>query len=701
MSTQKSKDKTPVTSKKNVAPTKTSSIVVNKTTSKQSNKVSVKQRILQNFLLIWLDPNIDESKDDCQKILQQFRSIINTIYIFTTSDQCIHFLQKIDHEKVFMVVSGALGQSIIPDIHENSQLDTIYIFCGDKTRHEEWIKQWPKIKGIHTQATSIVGALQKAVKQCNQDSIPVSFVSNTSTDGQNLDQLEPSFMYTQIFKEILFELEYDEQSVKDLVNYCREQYSDNVEELNIINQFARDYRPDSSIWWYTRECFTYQMLNRALRTLESDIITKMGFFIRDLHHQIEKLHSQQFGKHQEKVFTVFRGQGLLIQDFEKLERTKGGLISFNNFLSTSKKEDISLAFANYALTKTEFVGILFKMIINPSTPSTPFAMVDGVSYYEAEEEEILFSMHTVFRIDDIKKIANNKRLYQVTLTLTSDNDRQLQTLTELIREETSPTAKGWYRLGELLLKLGQYGKAEQLYSAVLEQTPSSKEQADIYYQLGRINNFQDDYEKAILFYEKALEIDQKSLPSNHLSLANTYNNIGAVYDNMKEYSNALCYYQKALDIYQKNDLPSDHQDLATSYNNIGFLYYNTEEYSKALSFYQKALVIREKNLPANHPLLATSYNNIASAYYDMKEYSKVLPFYEKALEIEQKTLPANHPGLATTYNNIGWVYRNMNNYPKALSFYERALDIKQRTLPPNHPSLQDTRQSIEYVKKKL
>jgi hypothetical protein len=60
----------------------------------------------------------------------------------------------------------------------------------------------------------------------------------------------------------------------------------NSREQNIIDEFARDYRPEMSIWWYTRECFTYQILNRALRTLVDDTIVNMGFSICDLHRQI-------------------------------------------------------------------------------------------------------------------------------------------------------------------------------------------------------------------------------------------------------------------------------------------------------------------------------------------------------------------------------------------------------------------------------
>ena len=88
--------------------------------------------------------------------------------------------------------------------------------------------------------------------------------------------------------------------------------------------------------------------------------------------------------------------------------------------------------------------------------------------------------------------------------------------------------------------------------------------------------------------------------------------MGSVYSNMGEYSKALSYYEKCLDMRQKT-LPANHPDLATSYNNIGSVYSNMGEYSKALSYYEKCLDMQKKTLPANHPSLAT-YNNIGLVY---------------------------------------------------------------------------------------
>jgi tetratricopeptide (TPR) repeat protein len=548
---------------------------------------------------------------------------------------------------------------------------------------------------MYTDITPICEGLKLAVRQCNQDCIAMSFIKmSEGTSEQSLNQLDPSFMYTQIFKEILLEMEYNEQSIRDLADYCRELYSDNTRQLNIINEFEHNYRSKSPIWWYTRECFTYQMLNRALRTLQGDTIINMGFFIHELHQQIRELYQKQIGNYHKNSFIVYRGQGLLKIDFDKLLKTQNGLMSFNNFLSTSTNRDVSFRFAKSASTKIDMVGILFKMDIDSSLSSVPFAAIPEVSYYKTEEE-ILFSMHTVFRIGEITKIDNNNSLYRVDLQLTADNDQELRTLTDRIREEVV-SETGWRRLGKLLLKIGQFNKAEEVYNVLLEQSSDQSEKALYYNQLGYIKRYQDDYTQAIWYYEKAIEIRQKTIFSNHPDLAYSYNNIGLVYSDMGECSKPLSYYRKALQI-QQEILPTNHPDLAISFTNIGSMYVDTGEYSKALTFYEKAVEIQQKVLPSNHPDLATAYNNIGIVYETIGQYSSALSFNNKSLEIRQKTLPPNHPLLANSYRSIGAVYKNTGNYSKALSCYEKAFEIQEKILPPNHPDLATTFSNIGLV----
>ena len=120
------------------------------TTTASSHNVHPRRRIAQNFLLVWVDGNIDESKPDCQNTLAQLQSVVNEVNIFTQPDGCIDFLTEVDDVKAFLIIEGTLGQRIMSLIHDIPQLAAIYIFCSDKSPHEQWAKEWIKVKGVHT-----------------------------------------------------------------------------------------------------------------------------------------------------------------------------------------------------------------------------------------------------------------------------------------------------------------------------------------------------------------------------------------------------------------------------------------------------------------------------------------------------------------------------------------------------------------------
>ncbi|CAF0895902.1 unnamed protein product [Adineta steineri] len=654
--------------------------------SKFSKDAVANQRInrqrMQNVLLIWLDNNINENNVDYNNTIKQLKHVVNNVNTFTDGDQCVKFIQTITNNKVCMIVSGSLGKHIVPRVHDMFQVDTILIFCNNQEWDKQWTKEWPKIIGVFTDIASICEALKQTAHQCEQNDISISFVAL----NKKLDQLDPSFMYTQILREILLTIDFEDKHIKEFIIHCREAFVENEHDLNNIEKFERDYHDQRPIWWYTYLYFLYSMLNQSLRLMDVDIIVRMGFFINDLHRDIQRLHLEQFnGQQSDKTFTVYRGQCLSKEAFTEMTNTKGGLLSFNNFLSTSINRDVSLCFTPQAATNPDLVGILFVMSVNPSDSTTPFASISDVSYFHTEDE-VLFSMHTIFRIGDIKPMDGNNHLYQVNLTLTNENDEDLRTLTDHIRQETFPEKEGWYRLGLLLIKMGQFIKAQEVYEALLHQATHESDKASIYYQLGQIKRNQGEYQKARSYYEKTLAIRQQSLPSDHPDLGHSYNDIGSVYDNMGDYPKALSYYEKALEIRQQS-LPFNHPDLGTSYNNIGSVHDNMGDYSKALSNYRKALAIRQQSLPFNHPDLGASYNNIGNVYRNTGHYLKALYNYEKDLAIIQLSLPSNHPDLGTSYNNIGLVHHNMGDYPKALFYHEKALAIRQQSLPSNHPNL--------------
>ncbi|CAF1199421.1 unnamed protein product, partial [Rotaria magnacalcarata] len=390
-----------------------------------------RRRMTQNYLVILVDGNIDESNDDCRNTLAQLRAVVSDVNVCTTTEQCTQLLDEIDDGKAFIISSGALGHTLVNDIHGIPKVDAIYIFCDNKERHELWSKDWPKIRGVFTSIKPICESLKKVAHECDHDSIPMSFVPKqiveegaTGSDKNNLDRLPPSYMYSIIFKDIILEIDDDdEKSMKTLVKFCQKQ---NISETQ-VNEFSRNYHSKSAVWWYTKEIFLYGMLNRGLRSLDMEAMCKLGFFIRSLHLQLKQLHQEQSASFQ-TAFTVYRGQGLSQPDFQNLFDSKGGLLSFNNFLSTSKKQKVATSFVQGTLERNpDIVGVMFIMTIGPSKISnsiTPFAMIDKHSALP-REQEILFTMHSVFRIVEITQTPSNSRLWEVQLTITDESDPQL------------------------------------------------------------------------------------------------------------------------------------------------------------------------------------------------------------------------------------------------------------------------------------
>ena len=156
---------------------------------------------------------------------------------------------------------------------------------------------------------------------------------------------------------------------------------------------------------------------------------KMAFFLHDLHRTIERKYSETSTSTQT---IVYRGQALSNTDFEKLKKNQGGLLSFNNFLSTSLNRDISKMFAESVLKNSNTTGVLFKVEIDLLVSGTPYAFVDQNAHF-LEEEEVLFSMHAVFRIIEMHETEDH--IWEVRLLFISDNDPQLKEHTDRFRTE--------------------------------------------------------------------------------------------------------------------------------------------------------------------------------------------------------------------------------------------------------------------------
>ncbi|MBI4383763.1 MAG: tetratricopeptide repeat protein [Nitrospinae bacterium] len=192
------------------------------------------------------------------------------------------------------------------------------------------------------------------------------------------------------------------------------------------------------------------------------------------------------------------------------------------------------------------------------------------------------------------------------------------------------------------------------------------------------------YDRAIEYFERALESDLKTFGPEHPSVANRWNNLGEVWRNKGQYDKAIEYLEKALASYLKT-LGPEHPQVAISWNNIGEAWRGKGQYDKAIGYFEKAVESDLKTFGPEHPTVAKDWNNLGVGWHSKEDYGKAIEYLEKALASDLKTLGEDHPNVANRWNNLGGVWHSQGDYSKAIGYFEKALASGLKTFGEDHP----------------
>ncbi|MEG4107707.1 tetratricopeptide repeat protein [Microcoleus sp. S13_C5] len=318
----------------------------------------------------------------------------------------------------------------------------------------------------------------------------------------------------------------------------------------------------------------------------------------------------------------------------------------------------------------------------------------------------------VFRFDTKKTPAVPKTEFEPFRSLVAEDDREppslipLEDLQDLIaRTEQKkglqdPSLASLYAsMGKIYYRRIKSGECEnfqdeyELAIDYFQKAIALQQELDMELELSSSLSYlaglyksQGRYSEAEPLYLQAVEIDRRSLPEDHPNLATHLNNLAQLYQSQGRYSEAEPLYLQVVEI-DRRSLPEDHPSLAIHLNNLAELYRDQGRYSEAEPLYLQAVEIDRRSLPEDHPDLAIYLNNLALLYKSQGRYSEAEPLYLQAVEIDRRSLPEDHPDLANHLNNLGGLYYDQGRYSEAEPLYLQALEIDRRSLPEDHPSL--------------
>jgi hypothetical protein len=497
-------------------------------------------RMIENCLIIWL---YDQPSNTFEKEKEQLRNLVYGLHIFHNIDTCISFIAHIRDEKIFLILSGTYRST--ERFHHLSQLEKVYLFDFSSRESSEDID-------------SLYKQLQQDIKLCEMDLIPITAVPVSSEEislSSNLTKHNASFFFAQILKEVIYRLKFESGSKDVFIDFCRSQYANCKEQLRIIDEFARNYRPNKAVWWLTNQCFISHILNRVQRTREIDLIYKLGFFMKHLNIQLNHLHEEN-KLLMETISTVYRGKTMSCNEFDTfVKNNSDGLLSFNNFLISTTNKQVAVDFVcRRLLTHPDMTGVVFEIHIDHTifNERSPFALLKDT---DMVNDDICFYMDTVFRIESVEQIIIDAVvIWLVKLIPINDDDQQLNRFTAPARNDDVHVNPLTY-LGKFLLDMGEYRRAEQFFLAMLQDTSvrsQPRRLVRVHNGLGAIYTFNREYGKALQQYQQVLQTSLVYLQSDHIDLASIYKSIGDSYLNQSNFVLAVQNYEKAIELLEQS-----------------------------------------------------------------------------------------------------------------------------------------------------
>lgn len=251
-------------------------------------------------------------------------------------------------------------------------------------------------------------------------------------------------------------------------------------------------------------------------------------------------------------------------------------------------------------------------------------------------------------------------------------------------EKDSELIEALYNLAQTHIRIGDRQEARnvmQLYDkqkvvvkpiqelrGALQRTTPPVKRAKILANIGRLYLKNENYEKAVLEYEKAIALNPQ--------VVEAYNGVGIAYTMLNRFSDAIDAQQKALSLQP---------DFAEAHAGLGLIYLAQKKNALALKHYQQALALNQNSIENPKIKFEEEINlKIGLILINQKRYSEAVSAYQAVIELNKNN--------AEAYHNLGICYAHQQKTDEALSALQTAAEIVKKMAISNPSSTENSSQ---------
>ncbi|CAF3791039.1 unnamed protein product [Rotaria sp. Silwood1] len=646
------------------------------------------------LLIIWLDPDIDASEYQ-----EKCNHLTKSLKIFTEHKSCEAYIQHLVVDQEFILfVAISISHIIIPCVHNLTQLIVIYVYSSDQRDKENIYPMYWKVQHKYiAKMDDLLPIFRYEQSQYHEHLDKRQFLNIYKSEGyiRAINEIESNdrFIWMYNFAIIFFHMDpvlstvTAEHEKEELIIKLRTLYSYDIEALNEIEDFNKDYNTENPIKSYDKMKSIREILNKALRQKDFELIGLFRFFIFDLFEQIKSNYRMTHrNERTDDSCQTFYGTKLIpFNQIEEIINSKRHLVSINVFWSMSLDDNNTTAPLTRPVTPMlsrdfRIVHFTVKMLQSFHMEHENFQAIDNLYYYQSENR-ILFPPGTIFKIIHRSISHQDENLYYIQLELApfniiSDFDEIVQFW---ISNENLKTNQ--ISLGLMMIQTGKLNEAKKYYESLIKYLPDNHPlEKYCKYSLGNLAQKKGEIDDAEKYYNEAFENQVDTLLRARVTCA-----LANIYFSKNDKSKAFEYYKLALSMFNKN-----HKDfildIIECYTGIGKYYQTSQidkDYEKALKSFTNAINELDNWISKNIRkqwryvpfIIIPLLKNIREIFRLKHEFNKAYACEYTILLMCKKFPISNDSQVGSIYEEIGRIYQEDKKLKLALTFYHKAADI--------------------------
>jgi tetratricopeptide (TPR) repeat protein len=229
-------------------------------------------------------------------------------------------------------------------------------------------------------------------------------------------------------------------------------------------------------------------------------------------------------------------------------------------------------------------------------------------------------------------------------------------------------------LGNICYHLGYLTKAANYYNHYIRKVNNPLIKANIYNTLGAIHCYLNNYDTALDFLFKSLNILQNSTTTNYYLIqlrSNTFSNLGLIYNQLGDFITAINYSQKALDSYQELPQLLEKQGKSHTYGNLGISYRELGKYQQAFAYFHQSYILAiELDDLLNQ---GVQLREIGITYQKMGNFPAALNYLSSSYKILKKKVFV--PELYLTVIAISQIYQENHQNAKSSKYTRQSQNL--------------------------